>query len=97
MIQFRCYLLNEKKIRLAKITIFSFRSRDELTLDFLLQFHFIIISFIEKKERFWDVRVGDVAVVWVFNTRWTGGLVEWSDDKKRFRCLLIGYLYFVVC
>lgn len=52
MIQFRCYLLNEKKIRLAKITIFSFRSRDELTLDFLLQFHFIIISFIEKKERF---------------------------------------------
>jgi hypothetical protein len=64
MIQFRCYLLSEKKIRLADITIFSFRSRDELTLCFLLQFHFIIISFREKKERVWDVlRVGDGAVV----------------------------------
>jgi len=44
MIQFRCYLLNEKKIRLAEITIFWFRSRDELTLYFLLQFHFVIAS-----------------------------------------------------
>jgi len=52
MIQFRCYLLNEKQIRLAEITVFSFRSRDELTLYFLLQFHFIIASFIEKRERF---------------------------------------------
>jgi len=52
MIQFRRYLLSEKQIRLAEITIFSFRSRDELTLYFLLQFRFIIASFKEKKERF---------------------------------------------
>jgi hypothetical protein len=55
MIQFRCYLLSEKKIRLAEITILSFCFRDELTHYFLLQFHFIIISFREKKERFGDV------------------------------------------
>jgi len=52
MFQFRCYLLNEKKIHLAEITIFSFRSRDELTLYFLLQFHFVIASAKEKRERF---------------------------------------------
>jgi len=44
MIQFRCYLLSERKIRLAEITIFSFRFRDELTLYFSLQFHFVIAS-----------------------------------------------------
>ena len=53
MIQFRCYLLNEKKIRLAEITVFSFRSGDELTLYF-----FITVSVYnrffrrEKRERF---------------------------------------------
>jgi hypothetical protein len=52
MIQFRSYLLNEKKIRLAEIRISSFRSRDVLTLYFLLHFHFIIASFREKGERF---------------------------------------------
>jgi hypothetical protein len=36
MIQFRRYLLSEKKIRLAEITIFSLRSLDELTLYFFM-------------------------------------------------------------
>jgi hypothetical protein len=50
MIHFRCYLLNEKKIRLAEITIFSFRSGDELTLYFPITFSFYNRFFHRKEE-----------------------------------------------